>query len=127
MEDAVSELYKQLLQTPEAFRRSRDSPETLPVKTQVTTTSDDMISEVAETDTSQYEVSDSELLYSAGMAPKEVKGHNPGQTAFITPATFRPEEAPRSTRFWVGSSGSEAAAPRGSIPCLLYTSDAADE
>jgi len=49
------------------------------------------------------------------MAPKEVKGHNPGQTAFITPATFWPEETSWSTRFWVGSSGSEARAPRGSI------------
>ena len=78
----MSELYKQILQTPEAFRRPRNSPEALPVKTQVPNTSDDMISEVAETDTSQYEVSDSELLYSEAMAPKEVKGRNPGQTEF---------------------------------------------
>ena len=106
MEEAVSELYKQILQTPETFRGSRDIPEPLPVKTQSPIASDDLISEVAETDTSQYEVSDSELLYSEVMAPEEVKGSNPGQTAFIAPAILRPEEVFRSTRFWVGSSGS---------------------
>ena len=33
-----------------------------------------------------------------------------------SPATLRPEEVPRSTRFWVGSSGSEAILPGESIP-----------
>ena len=103
--------------------------------------SDDLISEVADTDASQYELSDSELLHSEGMAPEEVKGSIPVQTAFIAPATLRPEEAPRSTQFWIEGSGSEAMVARGSIPeetsvvtvpgmgslCLLYTSDAADE
>ena len=121
MEVAVSELYKQILQTPETFRGSRDAPETLPVKTQVPIASDDLISEIPHTDTSKYEVSDSEQLYSEALAPKNEKGSIPGQTAFITPATFRPEEDFQSTRFWVGSSGSEATAPRGSIPAVSYT------
>jgi len=116
MEEAVSELYKQILQTPETFRRSRDIPESLPVKTQCPNTSDDLYSEVAETDASQYEVSDSELLHSEGMAPEEVKGSIPDQTASIRPVTFRPEEALQSTQFWIGSSRSDAPVPRGSIP-----------
>ena len=45
-----------------------------------------------------------------------MKGSIPVQTAFIAPATLRPEEVPRSTQFWIGSSGSEAMVPRGSIP-----------
>ena len=112
------ELYKQILQTPETFRRSRDIPKSLPVKTQQLISSDELISEIADTDASasHYELSDSELLYSEGMAPQEAKGSIPDQTAFIAPATLRPEEMPRSTRFWVGSSGSEAILPGGSIP-----------
>ena len=65
---------------------------------------------------SQYELSDSELLYSEGMAPEEVKGSIPDQTASIRPVTFRPEEALQSTQFWIGSSRSDAPVPRGSIP-----------
>ena len=47
----------------------------------------------------------------------EVRAASLDQTAFIAPASLRPEEeVPRSTRFWVGSSGSEAIPPGGSIP-----------
>ena len=105
MEIAVSELYKQILQTPETFRRSREEPESLPVKTQQLISSDELISEIADTDASasHYELSDSELLQSEGMAP-EVRAASLDQTAFIAPVSLRPEE-----------------------DCLLYTSDAADE
>ena len=58
-----------------------------------------MLSEIPETDTSKYEVSDSELLYSEALAPRDGRVRIPGQDAFITPATFRPEEDFRSTRF----------------------------
>ena len=118
MEEASSELYKQILQTPETFRRSRDVPELLPVKRRQLISSDELMSEIAETDASasQYELSDSELLQSEGMAP-EVRAASLDQTAFITPVSLRSEEAaPRSTMFWVGSSGSEAIPPGGSIP-----------
>ena len=112
METAVSELYKQFFQTPEAFRRSREVPESLPVKTQQLVSSDDLISEIADTNASasQYELSDSELLQSEGMAPAyEVRAASPDQTALIAHVSLRPEEdeVPRSTKFWVGSSGSE--------------------
>ena len=122
----MSELYKQFFKSLETFRRSREEPESLPVKTQVPISSDDLISEIADTDASasQYELSDSKLLQLEGMAP-EVRAASLGQTAFIAPVSLRlEEEVPRSTRFWVGSSGSEAIPPGG---CLLYTSDAADE
>ena len=72
----MSELYKQFFNTPETFRRSLTEPESLPVKTQVPISSDDLISEIADTDASasQYELSDSELLQSEGMAP-DVRQH----------------------------------------------------
>ena len=118
MEAAVSELYKQFLQTPETFRRSREEPESLPVKTQQLISSDELISEIADTEASasQYELSDSELIQSEGMAPEE-RAASLDQSAFIAPVSLRPEEeVPRSTRFWVRSSGSEAIPPGGSIP-----------
>ena len=87
MEEAASELYKQILQTPETFRRSRDVPESLPVKTQQLIASDDLISEIADTDASasHYELSDSELLHSEELAPNEVRAASLDKTAFIAP------------------------------------------
>ena len=50
------------------------------------------------------------------MAP-EGRAASLDQTAFIAPVSLRPEEeAPRSTRFWVGDGGSEAMPTGGSIP-----------
>ena len=89
----MSELYKQFFNTPEIFRRSQNEPESLPVKTQQPISSDDLISEIADTDASasQYELSDSELLQSEEMAP-EVRAAPLDQTAFIAPVSLRPEE-----------------------------------
>ena len=89
MEESASELYKQILPTPETFRRSRDIPESLPVKTQRLISSDELISEIADTDASasHYELSDSELLYSEGMAPNEVRAASLDKTAFIAPVS----------------------------------------
>ena len=80
----MSELYKQILQTPETFRRSRASPDLPPVKAQLPTLSDDMFSEIPETDTSKHEVSDSDPLYSEAVAPRDGRVSIPGQDAFIT-------------------------------------------
>ena len=88
MEEAVSELYKQFFRTPQTFRRSREEPESLPVKTQQLISSDELISEMADTEASasQYELSDSELIPSEGMAP-EVRAASPDQTAFMAPVS----------------------------------------
>ena len=111
----MSELYKQILQTPDSFRKLQNSPVPPPVKTQTPMISDELISEIPESETSNYEVSDSELLYSEAVAPNIGRISIPGQDAFIAPASFRPEVDFRSTRFWVGSSGSETIAPRGGV------------
>ena len=84
----MSELYKQILQTPETFRGSRDIPEPLPVKTQYPDACDDLISEVADTDASQYKLSDSELLHSEVMAPEEVKGSIPCSVIPVIPRAY---------------------------------------
>ena len=96
MEEAV-ELYKQLLLTPDSFRKLRNSPEQPPAKTQ--TISEELISEIRESEISNHEVSDSELIYSKAVAPNVGRVSIPGQDAFMAPASFRPEVDFRSTRF----------------------------
>ena len=108
----MSELYKQILQTPDSFRKLQDSPDPPPVKPQTQMLSDELLSEIPET---EYEVSDSDLIYSEAVAPRDGRVSIPGQDAFIAPATFRPEEEFRSTRFWVGSSGPETVAPGSGV------------
>jgi len=66
MEKAAVDLYRQLLLTPDSFRKLRNSPEQPPVKTQ--TISDELISEIPESEISHHEVSDSELVYSEAVA-----------------------------------------------------------
>ena len=109
----MSELYKQILQTPDSFRKLRNSPDPPPVKAQTQIISYEFISEVPESETSKYEVSDSELLYSEAVAPNNGRVSNPGHDAFIAPASFRPEVDFRSTRFLDNRSGTETVVPSG--------------
>ena len=92
MEEAA-ELFKQFLLTLDSFRKLQNEPASVPVNA------------AAFPEISEYEL----------VAPNIGRVSIPGQDAFMTPTSFRPEADFRSTKPWDSRSGSETVVTEGTV------------